>query len=66
MGKRVSQESKDEFAALLKAWRARKGLTQVQAAEKLGQKLNTVQNWEIARTAPAGGLRGLLEAKLRK
>jgi DNA-binding transcriptional regulator YiaG len=54
MGKRVSKKSKQEFAAALKAWRARKGFSQSQAAEALGVPIDTLQNWEIARTKPQG------------
>ena len=61
MGKRVSQKAKAEFAAKLKKWRERRGLSQSQAATELGVNLDTLQNWEIARTMPRGiGLSALL------
>lgn len=54
MGKRVPKRAKLEFADELKAWRARKRLTQVEAARVLEVPLKTLQNWEIARTMPTG------------
>ena len=65
MGKRVAKKSKAEFAKLLKAWRARLELTQADAAERLCVPIRTLQNWEIARTAPAGGFRLLIERILK-
>jgi DNA-binding transcriptional regulator YiaG len=61
MGIRVPQKEKVDFAAKLKKWRERRGLSQPQAAKELGVNINTLQNWEIARTMPRGiGLTGLL------
>jgi DNA-binding transcriptional regulator YiaG len=54
MGKRVPQKAKREFMDALKSWRARNGLSQSEAAERLGVPLKTLQNWEIARTKPQG------------
>lgn len=54
MGKRVSQKSKRQFAAALKAWRKRNDLSQAKAAALLGISLDTLQNWEIARSLPQG------------
>ncbi len=55
MGQIVTQKEKDKFAATLKAWRARKKLSQAEAAEYLGvPSKRTLQNWEIARTKPVG------------
>jgi DNA-binding transcriptional regulator YiaG len=54
MGERVSKKEKQAFAAVLKAWRRRKGFSQSQAAAKLGIPIDTLQNWEIARTKPVG------------
>lgn len=54
MGKRVNKKEKEAFAAVLKAWRQRKGFSQSQAAAKLGIPIYTLQNWEIARTKPVG------------
>lgn len=51
-----------QFAKTLQAWRERKGLTQVEAARKLGISVRTLQNWEIARNMPRGyGLAALLK-----
>ena len=69
MGIRVPQESKDAFAAKLKAWRQRHGITQAQAAQFLKMPLRTLQNWEIARTKPsamlASGLVALMNLDLK-
>jgi len=54
MGKRVTKKSKREFMDALKASRSANGLSQSQAAERLGVPLKTLQNWEIARTKPQG------------
>jgi DNA-binding transcriptional regulator YiaG len=54
MGKRVTKKSKREFMDALKAWRSANGLSQSQAAERLGVPLKTLQNWEIARTMSQG------------
>ncbi len=55
MGQTVTQKEKDRFAAVLKAWRKRKDLSQAEAAEFLGlPSKRTLQNWEIARTKPVG------------
>jgi len=54
MGKRVTKKSKREFMDALKAWRSANGLSQSQAAERLGGPPKTLQNWEIARTKPHG------------
>lgn len=63
MGNRVLRKDKDAFAAKLKKWRERQGLSQSQAAKELGVNLDTLQNWEIARTMPRGiGLTALLVA----
>jgi DNA-binding transcriptional regulator YiaG len=40
-------------------------LTQADAAELLCVPIRTLQNWEIARTAPAGGFRLLIERILK-
>lgn len=64
MGKRVTQKSRDEFAALLKGWRARLDITQKVAGEKLGVPLKSIQNWEGAWTSPQGSLRAILVAKI--
>lgn len=60
VGKPVPQSVKDEFAKKLKAWRERQKLSQSQAAKKLNININTLQNWEIARTAPPESTRNLL------
>ena len=52
MGKRVPKKEKEQFAKELKAWRAKKRLSQTEAAAKLGIPVDTLQNWEIARTKP--------------
>jgi DNA-binding transcriptional regulator YiaG len=62
MGKRVPKKHKEEFAKELKEWRTRKKLSQSEAAEKLGIPVDTLQNWEIARTMP----QGYASAALRK
>jgi DNA-binding transcriptional regulator YiaG len=64
-GQRIPQKSKDSFAQLLKAWRARMELTQADAAERLGVPLRTLQGWEIARVAPRGYGRTALEKILK-
>lgn len=53
-----------DFAALLKAWRERKGLTQETAAEELGITVHSIRNWEVRRYVPNGTVRGLLLKKL--
>ena len=61
MGKRITRKSKLAFAQALKAWRARKGYSQAQATEALGlPSIDTLQNWEIARTKPSGVLEAML------
>lgn len=66
MGKRVSQRSKNEFGALLKQWRKSLGISQAQASAFLGiESKRTLQNWEIARTAPTGVTRKILEAQFK-
>lgn len=35
-------------------WRKSKGLTQSEAARRLGMSVRTLQNWEIARNIPQG------------
>jgi transcriptional regulator with XRE-family HTH domain len=42
------------FAARVKAWRERRGLSQSKAARAMGVNLDTLQNWEIARNMPRG------------
>jgi DNA-binding transcriptional regulator YiaG len=64
MGIRVTKKTKAAFANLLKDWRARRGITQAEAAEVLGVPVRTLQNWEIARTAPHSSLRQILEGRL--
>ena len=54
MGKRVTKKSKREFMDALKVWRSANGLSQSQAAGRLGVPLKTLQNWEIARTKRQG------------
>ncbi len=41
-----------QLAKELKAWRARKGFTQGDAADDLKVKKATYQNWELGRTMP--------------
>ena len=61
MGQPITQKSKDEFAKVCRAWRARRGYSQSEAALSLGlTSVRTLQNWEIARTRPSGVLAGLL------
>jgi transcriptional regulator with XRE-family HTH domain len=55
-----------DFAALLKDWRERKGLTQQQAAEVLGISFDSIRNWEIRRYVPNTTVRGLLLARLQQ
>jgi DNA-binding transcriptional regulator YiaG len=52
MGKRVRQRDKAEFAQKLKRWRERVGMSQSQAAAALSVPIDSLQNWEIARTMP--------------
>ncbi|MFZ4484552.1 MAG: helix-turn-helix domain-containing protein [Chthoniobacterales bacterium] len=55
--------TRKQFTKTLKAWRGRKGFTQVEAAAKLGISVRTLQNWEIERNMPRGfGLNALLKA----
>ena len=54
MKKKVSQKSRVEFAKKVKAWRKRKGFSQSEAARHLNMSVDTLQNWEIARTKPTG------------
>ena len=54
--------TRKQFTKTLKAWRERKGFTQVDAAKKLGISVRTLQNWEIERNMPRGfGLTALLK-----
>lgn len=65
MGKRVTKKSKAEFADKLKSWRAREGIMQTEAAQRLGlPSVRTLQNWEIARVAPHGALRAMIEKQI--
>jgi DNA-binding transcriptional regulator YiaG len=58
---------KEQFAAKVRAWRKRKNLSQSKAAPVLGVKLDTLQNWEIARNMPRGiGLTAALERLKQK
>ena len=51
-----------KFRKLLKAWRDKKGFTQIEAAKRLGISVRTLQNWEIARNMPRGfGLQALVK-----
>ena len=55
--------TRKQFRKTLKEWRERKGLTQADAAKKLGISVRTLQNWEIARNMPRGfGLKALVAA----
>ena len=55
--------TRKKFAKLLKDYRERRGLTQSDAADKLGISVRTLQNWEIARNMPRGfGLKALVAA----
>lgn len=54
MGKRVPKKEKKAFAAVLKAWREERKLTQAEAARVLEVPIKTLQNWESARTKPQG------------
>ena len=65
MGIRVTKKTKNAFADLLKVWRAGRGITQAEAAEDLGVPIRTLQNWEIARSAPHSSLRQILESRLK-
>jgi DNA-binding transcriptional regulator YiaG len=73
MGQTHSKESKLEFAARLVAWRKRRGralklgrsISQSEAAKELGLSVRTLQNWEVARTRPAGSSLSLWERLLR-
>lgn len=65
MGIKVSQKSKEAFASDLKAWRDRAGLSQSQASAKLGVNINTLQNWEIARTKPNSFVERMLRQKFK-
>ena len=54
--------TRKQFREAVKDWRERKGLTQADAAKKLGISVRTLQNWEIARNMPRGyGLGALLK-----
>ncbi len=54
--------TRKQFRKTLKDWRERKGLTQTDAAAKLGISVRTLQNWEIARNMPRGyGLAALVK-----
>jgi DNA-binding XRE family transcriptional regulator len=46
----------EDFRDDLKAWRARVGYTQRQAAEALGVELRTLHNWELGRYSPSAGV----------
>lgn len=65
----MSDKKKDpkvpDFADLLKAWRARLGITQAEAAQQLGISVDSIQNWEIRRYVPNGTVRALLLEKIR-
>ena len=54
--------TKDEFKQAIQHWRAAKGYTQQEAADRLGISVRTLQNWEIARNMPKGyGINALLK-----
>ena len=72
MGTRHSQNSKEEFALELVAWRRRRGrkrklgrpISQAEAALELGLSKRTLQNWEIARTRPNDFTLQVLRARM--
>lgn len=66
MGQRVPQRRKDEFARILKAWRADREFTQVEAAKALEVPLATLRNWEAARVSPRSTLRLMLERTMQR
>lgn len=65
MGIRVTKKTKTAFANLLKDWRVRRGITQAEASADLGVPVRTLQNWEIARTAPHSALRQIIEDRIK-
>jgi len=48
----------------LRAWRAKRGLSQTQAAALLGRSRRVLENWEQGRSAPRGQARVALLALL--
>ncbi len=50
----------------LRAWRARSGMSQSEAARRLRIPVDTLQNWEIGRRTPRGFALVQLQAMLRR
>jgi transcriptional regulator with XRE-family HTH domain len=65
-----THEELQASAALIKALRARLGLTLAEMAGRLGVSVGTYKNWEYARRLPSAGtrtaLRALEEGKLTR
>ena len=47
-----SNPEKGTFARAIQDWRARKKLSQAEAAQRLGFSLGTIRNWEQERNTP--------------
>lgn len=50
-----------KISELLKLWRDKQGLTQEQAARRLGVCVKTVHNWEKGETTPKEYIREIIE-----
>ena len=48
----LAQPPTENLAALLKQWRTREGLSQTEAAIRLGVSIRTLQGWELGRPMP--------------
>lgn len=48
----AKRNNADSWPEVLKAWRARRGFTQKQAAEFLGVSLPTIRKWEQGASKP--------------
>ena len=59
--KRDTRKSRNPWPARLRAIRAEHGLTQKQAAEKVGTVLRTWQNWEYGRRRPGAATAKLIQ-----
>ena len=61
----TAEKTVSEWARKLKELRARLGITQREAAEKLGVHIQTWKNWEYGRREPTAGTRQAIRVTFR-